>query len=51
MQKKRRNNRFHTYDVETLFGAWVGTVVGDVLSTTYDKIELSDYKDVLNRGD
>lgn len=24
---------------------------GDVLSTTYDKIELSDYKDVLNRGD
>ena len=36
--------------VGTLFGAWVGTVVGDVLSTTYDearhdKIEASDYKD------
>ena len=36
--------------VGTLFGAWVGTVVGNVLSTTYDearhdKIEASDYKD------
>ena len=45
MQKKRRNNRFHTYAIETLFGAWVGTVVDDVLSTTYDKIEVSDYSD------
>ena len=45
MQKKRRNNRFHTYAIETLFGVWVGTVVDDVLSKTYDKIEVSDYSD------
>ena len=42
---KRRNNSFHTYAIETLFGAWVGTVVDDVLSKTYDKIEVYDYSD------
>lgn len=38
--------------VGTLIGAYAGTVIGNALSTTYDearhdKVELSDYKDVL----
>ena len=38
--------------VGTLLGAYAGTVIGNALSTTYDearhdKVELSDYKDVL----
>ena len=50
MQKKRKNNSFLLIAIETLFGAWVGTVVGNDLSTTYDvarhdKIKASDYKD------